>query len=118
MLVECATITIIIGAIFFVFLRGRKVKSAFFTLPLVVVPLVHILGYPLSKWISEFTSINVLTIYTVVDILAFFAFLVIAGLLLKNFRSRKTRVAYTISSGAFTLTLTIILLLDLFKRLS
>lgn len=113
MIVECITITIIILAIFFVFLRSHKPKSALSTIPLISVPVMHILGYPISRWISAISSADVVNTHIVMDLLGLLIFFVLTIIFLKHFHSTKTKVGYFLLSGAFSIALTIILILYL-----
>ncbi len=110
MVVECIAILIIIVAIFFVFLRSHKPKSALSTIPLMAVPTMHLLGIPLSKWLS--TVLPTVDIVIAMDIVGFLLFVVLAGVFLKHFHSKRTKAAYFVASGIFTLALTTILIMD------
>ncbi len=116
MIVECVTITAILVAIFFVFLRGHKPKSALSTLPLLVVPALHLLGNPLSKWLSALLGFPRLSVYVAVDAIAFILFFALALIMLKNFHSKRTKATYLIAGGLFTLALSAILIGDLLTR--
>ncbi len=113
MIVECIAINIIILAIFFVFLRSHKPKSALCTIPLISVPAMHIIGYPISRWISAISSASVVNAHIAIDILGFLIFIVLTSVFLKHFRSAKTKVGYFALSGLFSIALTIILILNL-----
>ncbi|SDN40112.1 hypothetical protein [Acetanaerobacterium elongatum] len=113
MIVECIAITIIILAIFFVFLRSHKPKSALSTIPLISVPAMHILGFPISRWIGAISSAKVVDAHIVMDIIGFLVFIIFTSIFLKHFRSTKTKVGYFVLSGLFSITLTTILILNL-----
>lgn len=116
MIVECLTITVILAAIFFVFLRGHKPRSALSTVPLIIVPVLHMLGNPLSKWLSPLLNLPRLNVYIAVDVIGFLLFFVVALTMLKNFHTKRTKATYLIAGGLFTLALTIILVSDLIAR--
>ncbi len=116
MIVECVTITAILVAIFFVFLRGHKPKSALSTVPLIIVPVLHLLGNPLSSWLSPMLGLPRLSVYVAVDVIAFVLFLGLSLFMLKNFHSRRTKVTYLIAGGLFTLALSVILISDMLAR--
>lgn len=117
MVVESIAILIIIAAIFFVFLRSHKPKSALSTIPLMAVPAMHLLGIPLSKWLGPVLPIDTLDITIAMDIIGFLLFAVLAGVFLKHFHSKKTKAAYFVASGIFTLALTTILIMDSLNKL-
>lgn len=117
MIVECVTITILLVAIFFVFLRGHKPHSALSTVPLGLVPVLHLLGNPLSRWLSSLLGVSRLSVYVAIDIAAFALFVFVAVVVLGNFNSKRTKATYLIATGLFELVLTAILVSDLFTRL-
>ncbi|MFA9381780.1 MAG: hypothetical protein ACERKO_12050 [Acetanaerobacterium sp.] len=117
MIVECVTITAILMAIFFVFLRGRKPKSALSTIPIIIVPMMHLAGSPISQWLSPLFGVQRLQVYVALDVFAFMLFALISIIMLKNFHSKRTRITYMIACGVFTLTLSVILITDLFTQI-
>lgn len=116
MIVESITITAILTAIFFVFLRGRKPLSALSTIPLVSVPVCHLLGIPLSKWLSSLIGLPRLTVYVAIDVIGFLLFALLTLLMLKNFHSKRTKATYLIAGGLFTVALSVIFISDLLAR--
>ncbi len=116
MVVESIAITIIITALFFVFLRGKKPKSALSTLPLVIVPVGHLIGIPISQGLAALLSLPRVWVYSGFDVLAYLLFWVSTIILLRNFHSRRAKAAYLIACVLFTSTLVVIFGIDTLSR--
>ena len=113
MVVECISISAILLAIFFIFVRSNKKKTALATLPLMIVPILHLAGIPLSRWLDHIMPYNRASIYIIIDLVALVAACITLGIMANGFHSKKTRVVYLGVSGLFTTILSCILIFNL-----
>lgn len=113
MIVECITITALIAVMIVVFMRSGRPKTALSVMPLLIVPVMHILGVPLSKLLPTFTALSELKAYFLIDILAIIVTCIFIGAFAKYFSTKKTKATYIICCGSYALILPIIFIYNL-----
>lgn len=114
MVVECWAIIAVISLVAFTFFRRRKMDFGIAVLPLLLVPLVHLVGGPLSvmlggmglPWDPRF-------IRTAIDVIGLMVACFLFGGLSRNIKGKKARRGYIMLCGSFTVILTLVLLHDL-----
>lgn len=114
MIIECSTIVLIIAMISFIFLRTKRVKYALVTLPLITVPLMHLLGQAAAYFLIEKNdvTVKVITILSF-DILGLLVGALLLGILLHNLPVKKARISFAIVAAVFMVTLSIVLMTSL-----
>lgn len=115
MVIECATIVLIIAMISFIFLRTKRVKFALVTLPLMTVPVLHLLGQAITYFFLQKSdySLQVMVILSC-DILGLLAGALLLGMLLQqNVPVKKARISFAMIGATFMVVLSIVLMTSL-----
>lgn len=110
MLVECVSIILVILMVAFIFLRARRKDYAITTLPLLVLPLMHILSLVLAEHLSGMFSLNAQEITVAIDATALVISCTVLGFFSSRIPSRKARNAYLVICGVFVVILTWVLI--------
>ena len=108
MAVEAISVLIILLVMFILFLRAHRKAYAFSVQPLAYVPLMMLLGYPISVFLAGFFPAQANILHIVLILLALLVACVSFGLMTHHFRSRKIRVLYIVCCGLFTFILTLV----------
>ena len=103
MTTECLVITIIIFTIVLVFLRARRKRYAFGVLPLMLVPVAYLIGQPISRLIVAGFALKTADVMNVIIILSLVIACIMFGFLSNGIELKRTRAAYFILCGGFTL---------------
>ena len=106
MLVECISIIMVILMVAFIFLRAHRRDYAVTTLPLLVLPLMHILSLVLATRMSGILSLNAQGITVAIDATALVISCTVLGFFSNRISSRKARNAYLVVCGTFVVILT------------
>ena len=110
MFVECWVIIVLILVMAYMIFRTGKTGQAVAILPLLLVPLAHILGSPLSRFLdSLFSGLSGNLFWISFDVVGLVATCVLCGLLAGNMDTRGGRRAYMLLCGGFSAVLTIVL---------
>ncbi len=117
MLVECIAIFCLIFVVVIMYIRADKKDYAFATIPLLVLPLVNILSYLLSKQISAQLPTDEFTTYSALNIIAVVVSSCLVGIMSNKFKKRPTRIAYIIMSLIFNIVLAAILVYNMYVML-
>ena len=112
MLIECFAILILILAIFFLYLRLKKRELALTVLPLIGVPITHILSQLFAFRLSLLLPILPQTVVTVLDIVGLAVSTLLCGSLSLVY-GKRARITYLAIVGIFNGVLTCVLLLNL-----
>ncbi len=114
MVIECATIVLIIAMISFIFLRTKRINYAFVTLPLLTIPLMHLLGQAIVYFVTEKLDhlINV-TIILSCDVLGLLVGALLLGILLHKIPAKKAQVSFAVVAAVFMVALSIVLMTSL-----
>ena len=112
LLIECCALLILILTIFFLYLRMKKKEMALTILPLIGVPLTHILALLCASRLAALLSVDVHTFVTVLDIIGLAVSTLLCGSLSSAY-GKRARWTYFIIVGLFNGTLTCVLLLNL-----
>ena len=112
MLIECFAIVLLIFAIFILYLRTGKKKTGISILPLVTVPVAHIISFVVSHKIAYLFNIDDLTVGIIIHIAALVISAILIGLFADNYY-KKYRKLYLVISGAFCFILSCILIVNL-----
>jgi len=114
MRMECVAILLLIGIMIFSFLRARRYSFAIAISPLTAVPAMHLMGFILSKHISNlFSHLSTTDIHVGIDILAAVLCCLLLGIFSHYFTSKKTRSTFLVLSSVFELLLTWVLIYNL-----
>ncbi len=108
MVVESLAILLILGAMEFIFLRAHRKSNAIQIAPLLILPGGHFLANLMPDLISAWT-ISV-QIKSLIDILCMTVAVALMGFFGAGLKSKKTRAAYLLTCGGFTLLLGLIFL--------
>ena len=112
MLIECIAIIALILALFFIYLRMGKKEIALTILPLVTVPLLHVLAQIVSAQIAQIFSTEAGIVIFVFDIIALALSMLLSGCFSVLYKIRY-RLVYLIIAGIFDVILTCILIVNL-----
>lgn len=112
MLVECISIIMVILMVAFIFLRSHRKDYAITTLPLLVLPMMHILSLALSRHLTGMFSLNAQGIMVALDATALVISCTVLGFFSNRIPVRKARNAYLVICGVFVVILTWVLIAD------
>jgi hypothetical protein len=112
MIVECLSIVAILLAIIIIFVRTGKTKYAITTLPLILVPLLHILFVIVAPDLSNALSFDKKFLIVALDITNLIISCILLGALSHKITTKRTRITYLISCGAFLVILSWVLSLN------
>ncbi len=115
MIVECIAIIFIILCIVIVFLRAKRTSYALAVLPLLIVPVLHILAIYCSRTFSLLFSLDRNLVMIGIDALGLIAACLLLGLASGNISSKKSRFYYLILTGAFLVILSWVLIANNLK---
>ncbi|MEF9853806.1 MAG: hypothetical protein RSB36_01230 [Hydrogenoanaerobacterium sp.] len=111
MVVECWAIILLIVIIAYVISRTGRAGQAVAILPLITVPVFHLLGGPSSRFIGGLFSVFSKPLIRVsFDVAGLVVACVLYGLLAGNMGSRGGRRVYMILCGGFSALLVIVLI--------
>jgi hypothetical protein len=105
MVAESLAITIILLAISFIFLRKRKTKYAVTTLPLILVPLFHILFVSVAPSIASQFGFDEKALIVALNTSVLIISCILLGLFSHKISSQKSRMTYLTSCGGFLIIL-------------
>ena len=109
-IIECAAILLIIGAMMVIFFRAGKGKVAISTIPLVLVPLMHIISWIIIIAFN-ISSVAQRNIYIVFDLIGLAFAAVMAGICAGKYKKRGA-IVYLSVSILFCVALTAILIIN------
>ncbi len=114
MVIECSTIVLIIAMISFIFLRTKREKYALVTLPLITVPIMHLLGQAIVYFLiaENDITVKIITIMSF-DILGLLVGALLLGMLLHNLPVKKARISFSMVAAVFMVSLSIVLMTSL-----
>ena len=111
MIVECCAIILIILVMAVIISReGRKSGWIVGILPLVIVPMGHIIGVFLGSHISKMFGVTVITARIAVDLAALVSTCLIIGGVSLQIKRRRKRYAYLITCGLYSVLLACVLI--------
>lgn len=105
MIVESISIILIILVASFMFARAKKVKYGIATIPLISVPVFHIIASLITPLLSNDINTTAIAI-TLADIAALVISALLLGLFSNVFSSKSTKTSYLVLSGLFVFILT------------
>lgn len=110
MLVECWVIIVLILLMCYAIFRSGKTGQAVAILPLLLVPLAHLLGNPLSRLLDGlFANLSGRLFWVSFDVIGLVVTCVLCGMLAGNMGKRATRRTYMVLCGVYSAVLTIVL---------
>lgn len=112
MLVECICIILIIALMSVIFLRAHRKDFAVTTLPLLILPLLHIFSLALSKPLSGPLPLDGNGITIAIDALGLVISCTAFGFFSNRIASKRSRMGYLICCGGFVTILTWVLISD------
>ena len=113
MLLACWAIVIVICAMAMVFLRARKKEYALAVLPLMLVPLFHILSGILANQLGRFIALTREELRALVDINMALLSCLLLGLASRGIGDKRNRNAFLLCCGGFTIILCWVLVFDI-----
>lgn len=111
MILECATIILVIIVAFFI-LIGKGNGYAIGVLPLVILPTTHILGKTLSNGVAKMISVTPMTAYILLDVLALMVACLATGIIATQIREKRKRISFLIICGLFSACLCCVLIVN------
>lgn len=115
MVTECWAIVIVILAMCYIFLRARKPEYSIGILPLILVPLSHLLGTGILYWFGDHITLDHSLVGIGIDVTGLVITCVLLGFAVQAIKSRKQRNALLVCCTGFTLILAWVLLLNVGK---
>lgn len=115
MVTECWAIIIVILAMCYIFLRARKPKYSIAILPLILVPLSHLIGTGILYWFGDHITLDHSLVGIGIDVTGLVITCVLLGFAVQAIKSKKQRNALLICCTGFTLILAWVLLLNVGK---
>lgn len=112
MLLECATIILVIIVAFFM-LIGKGMGYAIGVLPLLILPATHIMGKTFHLGVAKMLSVTPTTAYMLLDILALMVACLATGVIATQIRQKSTRMSYLIICGLFSACLCCVLIVNM-----
>lgn len=113
MVVECITIVLIIVLISFIFLRAKRDNYALVTLPLISVPVFHLIGQVIIYFfIKEDKTAAVITNLSF-DLLGLLLGALLLGMLIGKLPAKRARVSFLTIAIIFLVSLSIVLMTSL-----
>lgn len=114
MLFACWSIVVVIVAIFVIFMRAHKKEYALATLPLVIVPLMHIFSAILAKLLDNVIPLQDYEIRVLLDLTAALIACLLLGVSSRPIPEKRTRTGFFICCAGFVIILTIVLIVNIF----
>ena len=110
--VECFAIILIIVMVGVAYMRSGKKIIAFSVLPLITVPSFHCAAWLVERYLfSDLSSMAVVNLYMIVDVVALGIGLLLCGLCANGFK-KKTAIIYLATVTMFNVIFTAILLVN------
>ena len=110
MLVECVSIILIVLVMAFMFLRAKRKEYAIVTLPLLVLPLMHIVSLLVAEPLNGIFSLDASGITVAIDATALVISCMFLGFFSHRISSKKARNVYMLICGVFVVVLTWVLI--------
>lgn len=110
MLVECISIVMIILLMAVVFLRAHRKDYAVTTLPLLILPLLHIFSLWAAKPISRIFPLEPAGVMVAIDATALIISCTALGFFSHRITAKKPRMVYLLFCGIFVTILTWVLI--------
>lgn len=110
MLVECVCIILLILLMAFVFLRAHRKEYALTTLPLVILPLMHLLSFTVAHHIAKIMPLDTNGVTVAFDATALVISCTILGVLSNKITAKRAKIAYLVVCGTFVVLLTWVLI--------
>lgn len=115
MIFESLAIIGIVLAIGFIILRSKRNNYFMAILPLLILPLMHIISFPVVPLLSKVMPAREITIYICLIFIALIVESILIGLASTLLKTRKQKTSFLFMCGAFSLVLTMIYILDALK---
>jgi hypothetical protein len=111
--IQCGAIVAVLLIVGFVFLRRDRKVFVFGILPLLILPLMHLIGIPISYYAEHRFHINFYHLRIYIDMIALVAACTLFGIFGRGLPEKRVRLGYIISSALFTIILGWVLVVDL-----
>lgn len=112
MLFACWSIVIVLGAMFFVFMRAGKKEYAVAILPLLIVPLMHIVSGPVARWFSHFLPLTSVEIRVALDLTAGLISCLLIGVSSRRITASRSRTVFSFFCSGFIIILALVLVIN------
>ena len=113
MVVECWAILLIILVMSYMYSRAGRRNFGVAILPLTFVPFAHLIGGPLSRFLSDRTLLSYPnTIQISIDVLAVVVSCLIFGAFSRTVQKKSSRMAYLFLCAGFTVVLAWVLIFN------
>ena len=116
MVAECWTVVLIILLVVGVYLHRGKKRLAMAVLPLVLVPLTHIVGAPVSVWVENIFPGDSAFLQIAMDVVALVIANMIFGAFSRGYRGKGSRRAYMVLCAGFTVVFSWVLIFHTWPR--
>lgn len=112
MITECFSIVLILLALMIIFLRARKPKHALITLPLLIVPLFHIVIVIFSPNLVSLLNIQKTNLIIIFNTSILIISCILLGAFSNFLMTKKAKLTYLISCGMFLFLLSWLLTIN------
>lgn len=116
MVVECIAIIVLVLVMSAMIFRSGKPGQAIAVLPLVTVPVLHLIGIPASIFLNRcFQGFSFNLFHISFNLVGLMVACVLYGMLAGNMGSRRGRKTYVVVCGIFSVLLSIVLVSNILK---
>ena len=113
MQVECLAIILVLLLMSYMISRAGKKEYGLALLPLVIVPLVHILSGLIGQVVANQISMPLEVVQVCIDVIGLVISCVVFSVLCTNIKNSKIRRTYLLLCSSFTVILTFVFIYDL-----
>ena len=114
MFVECITIVLIISMISSIFLRTKRRRFALLSLPLILVPAMHVVAQLVLTFIfPNFDQMAQAVMTISFDLAGLLVGGLLEGMLLHHLPGKRTRVGFAVIAAFYMIALTVVLMTSL-----
>lgn len=111
MILECVTVILVI-VVASIMLLGKGSGYSVGVLPLVILPLMHIVGSRLSYTAARMFSVTRMTAYISIDVLALVVTCLFVGGISMQIKQKSKRLTYLVICGGFAAALCCVLIVN------
>ena len=111
--IQCGAIVAVLLIVGFVFLRRDRKIFLFGILPLLILPVMHLMGIPIAYYAAHRFHINDYHLRVYIDMIALVVACTLFGVFGRGLHEKRVRLGYIISCALFTIILGWVLVIDL-----
>ena len=113
---ECWTVILVLLLVVGVYLHRGKNRLAMAVLPLVLVPLAHVIGAPVSVWVEDVFPGDSAFLQIAIDVAALVVANMIFGAFSRGYQGKGSRRAYMVLCAGFTVLFSWVLIFNTWPR--